>query len=119
MLYKYMTDYYGGNKLAFEYSGGNIIAGGYNIQSDALQHTIRGPSTMSGGGTNPEQCMIPIGLINLKNSTSSFNIFHSTDVLSNDLYETLLQLVSINPTEKKNISKKNSQRTNKTRKIRK
>lgn len=108
-----MTDYYGGNKLAFEYSGGNIIAGGYNIQSDALQHT------MSGGGTNPEQCMIPIGLINLKKSASSFNIFHSTDVLSNDLYETLLQLVSINPTEKKNISKKNNDRTNKTRKIKK
>ena len=111
-----MTDYYGGNQLAFEYSGGKILAGGYKIESTTLQNAMTGGSSGSSSSSSKNLC-IPIGLINLKTITKPlFNAFHSTEILSHDLYDNLLQLVSINP---KKVSIKNRNYMNKSRKVKK
>ena len=112
----YMTDYYGGNKLAFEYNGGNILAGGYKIESTTLQNAMTGGGK-DNGDKNEKQCIIPIGLVNFNSVTKPlFNLYHSSEVLSHDLYDNLLQLVSINP---KKSSIKNRNYMNKSRKVKK
>ena len=113
-----MSDFYGGNALTFEYLNGSILSGGFNIYSPVMT------SIFSGGGLEDEDnevdkdknkvdnnfsnFIIPIGLINLKDKHKNiFNILNSGDVLSNDIYDNLLNLVEINPKPLPNITKKN------------
>ena len=121
MYHYYMTDYYGGNILAFEYNGGNILAGGYNIQSHTLQKTMVGGGAVGGGAVGGSAVgggsSIPIGLINFNSLTKPlFKAFHSSEILSHDIYDNLLNLVSINP---KKVSIKNRNYMNKSRKVKK
>ena len=100
-----MADFYGGGALAFEYIGGSIISGGYEINSPTLLNQL------TGGGKdeqNDNNMIIPIGLINfnIKNK-NTFNILNSGDILSHDLYDNLLNLVNIDPKPLHNITKKN------------
>jgi len=121
-----MSDFYGGSNLVFEYNGGLITGGGYSIQSETFNNMIGG-----GGETKldknkdkdkdkehhgSDSLIIPIGLINLNcKGKSPFNMVNSTDILSHDLYDNLLNLISVNP---KNISRKNN-KSNKSKTIKK
>ena len=107
-----MADFYGGNELIYDIQGGSIMAGGYKIESPSMMRNFEG-----GGGKNDkndndnknnEKYIIPIGLINfnIKNK-STFNILNSSDILSHDLYDNLLNLVNIDPKPLHNITKKN------------
>ena len=112
-----MTDFYGGSELTYEYSGGSIMAGGYKIESTSMMHNFEGggkngknnkDNNDNNDNNDNENYIIPIGLINfnIKNK-STFNILNSSDILSHDLYDNLLNLVNIDPKPLHNISKKN------------
>ena len=109
-----MTDFYGGSELTYEYSGGSIMAGGYKIESTSMMRNFEGGGK-NGKNNNDnndnkdnDNYIIPIGLINfnIKNK-HTFNILNSSDILSHDLYDNLLNLVNIDPKPLHNISKKN------------
>ena len=106
-----MTDFYGGSELTYEYSGGSIMAGGYKIESTSMMHNFEGGGKNGkndNDNENNDNYIIPIGLINfnIKNK-HTFNILNSSDILSHDLYDNLLNLVNIDPKPLHNISKKN------------
>jgi hypothetical protein len=106
-----MADFYGGNKLIYEYNDGSIMAGGYKIESASIMHNFEGGSK-DGKNDNDskdnENYIIPVGLINfnIKNK-NTFNILNSGNILSHDLYDNLLNLVNIDPKPLHNITKKN------------
>jgi hypothetical protein len=88
------------------------MAGGYKIESTSMMHNFEGGGSKDGKNDNDskdnEKYIIPIGLINfnIKNK-STFNILNSSDILSHDLYDNLLNLVNIDPKPLHNITKKN------------
>ena len=116
-----MADFYGGNALVYDIQGGSIMAGGYKIESTSMMRNFEG------GGKNGknnkdnnndnndnkdnkdnENYIIPIGLINFNiKHKSTFNILNSSDILSHDLYDNLLNLVNIDPKPLHNTTKKN------------
>ncbi len=107
-----MADFYGGNDLTYEYTGGSIMAGGYKIESLSLMNQFNGGGRGRGcddgkDNGNNGNYMIPIGLINfnIKNK-NTFNILNSGNILSHDLYDTLLNLVNIDAKPIHNITKK-------------
>jgi len=106
-----MADFYGGNALVYDIQSGSIMAGGYKIESTSMMRNFEGGSK-NGKNDNDskdnEKYIIPIGLINfnIKNK-STFNILNSSDILSHDLYDNLLNLVNIDPKPLHNITKKN------------
>jgi hypothetical protein len=107
-----MADFYGGNELIYDIQSGSIMAGGYKIESTSMMHNFEGGGSKDGKNDNDskdnEKYIIPIGLINfnIKNK-STFNILNSSDILSHDLYDNLLNLVNIDPKPLHNITKKN------------
>jgi hypothetical protein len=106
-----MADFYGGSDLTYEYTGGSIMAGGYKIESLSLMNQFNGGGRGCDDGKdngNNGNYMIPIGLINfnIKNK-NTFNILNSSDILSHDLYDNILNLVNIDPKPLHNITKKN------------
>ena len=106
-----MTDFYGGSELTYEYSGGSIMAGGYKIESTSMMRNFEGGGKNgknNNDNENNDNYIIPIGLINfnIKNK-HTFNILNSSDILSHDLYDNLLNLINIDPKPLHNISKKN------------
>ena len=109
-----MADFYGGNALVYDIQGGFIMAGGYKIESTSMMRNFEGGGK-NGKNNNDnndnkdnDNYIIPIGLINfnIKNK-HTFNILNSSDILSHDLYDNLLNLVNIDPKPLHNISKKN------------
>ena len=118
-----MADFYGGNKLIYEYIGGSIMAGGYKIDSTIMMHNFEGgskdgkndndsknnnDSKNDNDSKDNENYIIPVGLINfnIKNK-KTFYILNCGDILSHDLYDNLLNLVNIDPKPLHNITKKN------------
>ena len=109
-----MADFYGGNALVFEHTAGSIMAGGYKIESNSMMRNFEGggkddkDNDDKDDSKDNEKYIIPIGLINfnIKNK-STFNILNSSDILSHDLYDNLLNLVNIDPKPLHNITKKN------------
>ena len=110
-----MADFYGGNSLIYEYSNGSIMSGGYKINSPIMLTHFGGEGEEKGEKIQnknvTDNLVIPIGLINfnIKNK-HNFNILNSSEILSNDLYDNLLNLVNTNPKllTKKNRSAKHS-----------
>ena len=111
-----MADFYGGNALVFEHTAGSIMAGGYKIESASMVRNFEGggkDNKNDNDNKNNENYIIPIGLINfnIKNK-STFNILNSSDILSHDLYDNLLNLVNIDPKPLHNSTKKNKSSSN-------
>ena len=109
-----MVDFYGSNDLTFEYINGNIEAVGYNIISSSLLKIFEGGSKESKGKEEKECNMsVPIGLVNfnIKNK-QPFNILNSGDILSDDLYDKLLNLINVDSKPIHNITKKNKVSSN-------
>ena len=105
-----MADFYGGNELVYDIHGGSIMACGYKIESNSMMRNFEGGGKDGkNDNKNNENYIIPIGLINfnIKNK-STFNILNSSDILSHDLYDNLLNLVNIDPKPLHNITKKNT-----------
>jgi hypothetical protein len=117
-----MNDFYGGDNLLFH----NTSAAGFNIISPQLFNIYRGGEEQKGGNKNNETAetnfIIPVGLIKFNKEIikSTNNITKEAKILSDDIYDKLLELVDINnkPTSK-NTSKKNRKKSNNTSKKRK
>ena len=106
-----MADFYGGNALVYDIQSGSIMAGGYKIESTSMMHNFEGGGKNGkndNDNENNDNYIIPIGLINfnIKNK-HTFNILNSSDILSHDLYDNLLNLVNIDPKQLHNSTKKN------------
>ena len=125
-----MADFYGGNDLIFEHTGGSIIAGGYNITSPMINNLVGGGKHLEKDKPNKNEDknednylnhVIPIGLINFNvKNKHTFNILNSSDILSHDLYDNLLNMVNIDSKPLHNITKKNNLSTkSKTKKHKK
>ena len=112
-----MADFYGGNALVYDIQGGSIMAGGYKIESTSMMRNFEGggkngknnkDNNDNNDNNDNENYIIPIGLINFNiKHKSTFNILNSSDILSHDLYDNLLNLVNIDPKPLHNITKKN------------
>jgi hypothetical protein len=119
-----MNDFNQMGKMIFNYTdGGQIMAGGYQINSNVFLPTNK---NMIGGTnskgeetdekTNNSKYIIPFGLIKMNAKTKRiFNIANDDNVLSDDIYDNLLRLVNVKPTSKKNYkSNTNKSNTNKS-----
>ena len=106
-----MADFYGGNELIYNIQGGSIMAGGYKIESTSMMRNFEGGGKNNNDNNdnkNNDNYIIPIGLINFNiKHKSTFNILNSSDILSHDLYDNLLNLVNIDPKPLHNTTKKN------------
>ena len=94
------------------------MAGGYKIESTSMMRNFEGGGK-NGKNNNDnndnkdnDNYIIPIGLINfnIKNK-HTFNILNSSDILSHDLYDNLLNMVNIDSKPLHNITKKNKSST--------
>lgn len=122
-----MADFYGGNGLIFEHTGGSIIAGGYNIISPSIHNLVGGDKHLEKDKLNKNEDIednylnhiIPIGLINFNvTNKHTFNILNSSNILSHDLYDNLLNMVNIDSKPLHTITKKNKSSTKlKTKKL--
>jgi len=123
-----MNDFYGGDNLLFH----NTTAAGFNIISPELFNIYGGGEQTGGKGgkkdknkideQNENNFIIPVGLIKFNKAIikSTNNITKEAKILSDDIYDKLLELVNVdhNPNNK-NMSKKNKKKNNNTSKKRK
>ena len=112
------------NDMIFNKTNGKITAGGWNVNSDLLQNDfpIAAYSQVGGGTGAVQNLAVPAGLIILQNmidsnTKSSLNdLLEEPRVISEDLYDKLLNLAGRKKRTSHDTRKNRPKRKNKTRK---
>jgi len=121
--------YFSGDDLVFykDSDTGNIISGGYTIQSILLKENLAPMKTLNtqyGGSNNNnvsnifDNLAIPAGLFYTpqKGGNNTVNEYSNASTLDDDIHDHLFKLIQVNKSNKK-LTKKNKNKNKKMNKI--